>query len=74
MEKYADNGSSEKNNENIIVKIIGYFLQVCFGILIFCISIIILPIILIWLVGCIILRKEPTLNVNKFINKKSKET
>lgn len=73
MGKYADEDSSNGPDYNIFIRIIGYFLQICFGILVFCISIIILPIILIWFVGCIILRKNPTLDISKIINKKSKK-
>ena len=63
MEKYSDDYNPEevKNKDNIFIKIITYILQIGFGILIGCISICILPFLIMWFVICIILRKEPSL-------------
>ena len=72
MEKYSDNYNPEeiKNENNIFIKIITYILQIGFGILVGCISICILPIVILWLVICIILHREPSIRIKN--NNKNK--
>lgn len=75
MEKYSDDYNPEevKNKDNIFIKIITYILQIGFGILIGCISICILPFLIMWFVICIILRKEPSLRLKNYTKNKPLE-
>ena len=75
MEKYSDDYNPEevKNEDNIFIKIITYILQIGFGILIGCISICILPFLIMWFVICIILRKEPSLRLKNYTKNKPLE-
>lgn len=69
MEKYSDDYNPNEiklDNENLFIKIITYILQIGFGILIGCISICVLPILILWFIGCIILKKEPNLRLKSY--------
>lgn len=75
MEKYSDDYNPEevKNEDNIFIKIITYILQIGFGILVGCISICILPFLIMWFVICIILHKEPSLRLKNYTKNKPLE-
>ena len=72
MEKYSDDYNPEKRNikENIFIKILTYILQIGFGILIGCVSIAILPVLMLWFIGCLIIGKRPSIRLknNKMNN------
>lgn len=79
MEKYSDGYDPKRkehgSHDNPIVKILAFIMQFGFGILIGAICIIVLPAIIIWLVGCIIFKKEPTLRLTNWKkNKPLKDT
>lgn len=72
MEKYADSGSSQVNNEkklNPFMKIMQILLQLCFGI--FCGIVIIIMIVpmLIYIIGCLITGKEAHFKIKDFSKK-----
>ena len=73
MEKYADSGGSQVNNEkklNPFMKIMQILLQLCFGI--FCGIVIIIMIVpmLIYIIGCLITGKEAHFKIRNIFKKK----
>lgn len=73
LEKYSDDYDENQklSEKNIITKIIEFFLKLGMGILVGCISIVILPFVVIWLVICIIFQKSPSLNLKRINKNKS---
>ena len=77
MEKYSDDFNPDSMNEdaqnNFFIKTATYILQVIFGILVGCISICIIPVLILWFVGCTVLRKEPSIRFKKYAKNKPLE-
>lgn len=73
MEKYSDDYNPKeegKNKLNWFLKIIQFILQLCFGIFVGTICIIILPFFILYIIYCMIFNKTVKLNLGKKHNKK----
>ena len=71
MEKYSDDYNPDESGikTNWFIKIIQFILQLGFGILVGAICIVILPLMILYLIYCMVFNKTVSLNLGKKKNK-----
>lgn len=65
FEKYSDDNNEVQEESNIIMKILHFVFQMCFGVFVGVLFIIVTIPLLIYIIGCMMLGKQPTVMLNR---------